>query len=133
MNSFLDTWWTVIYITGVVGPWLLYFDDMRDNNFDAWFSDKTLRKLRVKDNSFLRKIIPFKEFGIVDGQYQRIRYFLYPRAMALFLQSIFIILSVPMCLINQFLIKFMPSYIFGIFGASLLGVWIIYQVLMPLE
>ncbi len=46
-------------------PWTLYFLDLLGNNFDAHFSKETLNKLRVKDNSILRKIIPLKEGNII--------------------------------------------------------------------
>lgn len=121
----------IFFISGLVFPWLSYFVDLWGNNFDAHFSDNTLEKLRVKDGSFLRRVIPFKEGDIVrNGYVYRHRYYLYPRVLALFIQSIIILIAVAIFLINTFVISFLSELVFLVVGGCLLGIWIIYTGIM---
>lgn len=120
-----------LYISGLIIPWIFYFFDLLGNNFDGWFSPSTLEKLRVKESSFLRKIIPLKEGDIVkNGRISGHRYFLYPRALALFIQSIFILIGLIMLAVHLILVSFVPNVIFGIIGGALLGLWLIYTIIM---
>ena len=50
------------FLIGVIIPIVAYINDMFFGNIhDASFSEKTLKRLTVKQDSILRKIIPFKE------------------------------------------------------------------------
>ena len=120
-----------LYISGLLIPWIFYFLDLLGNNFDGHFSNKTLAFLRVKNDSFLRKVIPLKEGDIIrNGQVRGHRYYLYPRVLALFIQSIITILGLILLFIQLILVSFMPNVILGIIGGLLLGVWVIYTLIM---
>jgi hypothetical protein len=117
----------IMYLTGLVGPWLMYLSDLFGNNFDAHFSDDTKRKLRVPDNSFLRKIIPLKEGDVNrDGTPRLYRYFLYPRALALFIQSIILLLGLIALAIHLLIVPFIPDLVFIIVGLTLYVIFAIY-------
>lgn len=50
------------FLIGIILPIVGYLNDMFfGNNHDGEFSEETLKKLTVKQNSFLRKVMPFKE------------------------------------------------------------------------
>lgn len=96
-------------IFALILPYHFLILDMRGNNFDCAFSDKTKEKLRVKDNSFLRKVIPFKEKDYVskDGVVYAHRYFLKIRAIPLFTYSLLFLILFPIFIVNIF-IEFIP-------------------------
>lgn len=120
-----------LFISGLVIPFIFYFSDLLGNNFDAHFSEKTLKKLRVKDTSFLRKIIPFKEGKIErNGLICGFRYYLYPRVLALFIQAMIILIGIIVIAVNYIVFPFVSDYIFGIIGGILLGTWMIYTFIM---
>ena len=117
----------IMFVVGLVGPWIMYLSDLFGNNFDAHFSDETKRKLRVPDNSFLRKIIPIKEGGINrDGTPRLYRYFLYPRALALFIQSIIVLLGLIASAIHFLFVPFIPDSVFFIIGITSFAIFAIY-------
>ena len=118
----------IMYLIGLVGPWMMYLSDLFGNNFDAHFSDETKRKLRVRDNSFLRKIIPIKEGKIFNkkGQQCGYRYYLYPRALALFIQSIILLLGLIALAIHLLIVPFIPDLVFFIIGLTLFVIFAIY-------
>lgn len=121
-----------LYISGLVIPWIFYLVDILGNNFDAHFSNRTLKKLRVKENSFLRKVIPIKEGDIIkNGSVIGHRYYLYPRVLALFIQTIIILFGLILLLIN-FIVLFIPNLILGVIGGVLLCLWIIYTLIMSI-
>lgn len=121
-----------LYISGLVIPWIFYLVDILGNNFDAHFSNRTLKKLRVKENSFLRKVIPIKEGDIIKkGSVIGHRYYLYPRVLALFIQTIIILFGLILLLIN-FIVLFIPNLILGVIGGILLCLWIIYTLIMSI-
>jgi|GEM_PF-3290624 len=118
-----------LFGSGLVIPWIFYFFDMLGNNFDAHFSHCTRNKLRVSDKSFLRKIIPLKEGEIMhQGRVIGYRYFLYIRAVPLFVQTVLIITSIPLFLIDVFVYDFMNNKVFGILGLVLIIIWVIHTV-----
>lgn len=120
-----------MYLAGLVGPWVMYLSDLLGNNFDAHFSDDTKRKLRVPDNSFLRKIIPIKEGGFNrDGTPRIYRYFLYPRALALFIQSIILLLGLIALAIHLLVVPFIPDLAFFIIGLTSFVIFGIYISIM---
>ena len=59
------------FLLGVILPIISYLNDMFfGNNHDGEFSKRTLKKLTVKQDSFFRKIMPFKEIkGSVCPKY----------------------------------------------------------------
>lgn len=117
----------IMYLTGLIGPWIMYLSDLFGNNFDACFSENTKRKLRVPDNSFLRKIIPIKEGGVNrDGTPRIYRYFLYPRALALFIQSIILLLGLIALAIHLLIVPFIPDSVFLIIGLTSFVIFAIY-------
>lgn len=112
-------------------PWVFYFFDLLGNNFDAHFSNNTLKRLTVSESSFLRKIIPLKEGDIVrNGQICGHRYYLYPRVLAVFVQSIILLIGLVMIAIHLIFLPFIPELILGLIGGILLGLWIIYTLIM---
>ena len=116
----------IMYLNGLVGPWVMYLSDLLGNNFDAHFSDETKRKLRVPDNSFLRKIIPIKEGKVLRYGVWCYRYFLYPRALALFIQSIILLLGLIALAIHLLIVPFIPDLVFSILGLTSLVIFVIY-------
>lgn len=120
-----------IFLIGLVVPWVFYFSDLLGNNFDAHFSDRTLKKLRVNEKSFLRKIIPIKEGKIIkNGKIYQYRYYLYPRVLALFFQSIIFIFGLIILFIHLFICSIFSNLFFEIAGGCLMGIWIIYTLIM---
>ena len=116
----------IMYLNGLVGPWVMYLSDLLGTNFDAHFSDETKRKLRVPDNSFLRKIIPIKEGKVLRYGVWCYRYFLYPRALALFIQSIILLLGLIALAIHLLIVPFIPDLVFSIIGLTSLVIFVIY-------
>lgn len=120
-----------LYISGLVIPWIFYFVDLLSNNFDAHFSNSTLQKLKVSENSFLRKIIPLKEGDIIkNGRICGHRYFLYPRVLAVFIQTIILLLGLILLSIHLIIIPFIPNLVLGFIGGILLVLWLIYTIIM---
>ena len=116
----------IMYLAGLIGPWVMYLDDLFGNHFDECFSDETKRKLRVKDNSFLRKIIPIKEGKVLRHGVWCYRYFLYPRALALFIQSIVLLLGLIALAIHLLIVPFIPDLVFFIIGLTSFVIFAIY-------
>ena len=118
-----------MYLTGLIGPWIMYLSDLFENNFDAHFSDETLRKMRVKDNSFLRKTIPLKEGKIYNkkGEQYGYRYYLYPRVLALFIQSIILLLGLIAFAVHFLFVPFIPDSVFLVVGLTSLVIFAIYK------
>lgn len=118
----------IMYLTGLIGPWMMYLSDLFGNNFDACFSENTKRKLRVKDDSFLRKIIPIKEGKVFNkkGQQCGYRYYLYPRVLALFIQSIILLLGLIAFAVHFLFVPFIPDSVFLVVGLTSLVIFAIY-------
>ncbi len=124
-------WYLFLYIAGLVFPLLFYVIDLYDNNFDAHFSEKTLKKLSVKENSIFKKIIPFKEGSIKkNGVVVRYRYLLYPRVYAFLIQSFILLIGLIVLLINFLVIEFMNDRCFMIVGMTSLGIWLVYTLMI---
>ena len=122
-----------LYVSGLFIPWVFYFFDLLGNNFDSHFSSETLKKLTVSKTSFLRKVIPLQEGDIVrNGQICGRRYYLYPRVLAVFIQSLIVLIGLIMIAIHLLLVPFISNLIFGIVGGGLLGVWFLYTLIMSI-
>ena len=114
-------------------PYFFLIFDMWGNSFDAHFSDKTKEKLRVNDNSFLRKVIPFKEKDYVtkNGYVYGHRYFLKIRAIPLFIYSLLVLVLLPLAIINIF-IEFIPLVVAFIFSVILLSYIILHEIIISI-
>lgn len=91
---------------------------------DCYFSDKTIKKLTVPKNSFLRKLVIFKENKMTNPP------FLYIRVIPYLIQLFIVIVSTVLFFINQFVVNFIPSNVFMIIGYSTLGTYIIYELIL---
>ena len=117
----------------LIMPYFFLILDMWGNSFDAHFSDKTKEKLRVKDNSFLRKVIPFKEKDYVtkNGYVYGHRYFLKIRAIPLFIYSLLVLVLLPLAIINIF-VEFIPLVVAFIFSVILLSYIILHEIIISI-
>lgn len=91
---------------------------------DCYFSDKTIKKLTVPKNSFLRKLVIFKENKMTNSP------FLYIRVIPYLIQLVIVIVSTVLFFINQFVVNFIPSNAFMIIGYSTSGTYIIYELIL---
>lgn len=91
---------------------------------DCYFSDKTIKKLTVPKNSFLRKLVIFKENKMTNHP------FLYIRVIPYLIQLFIVIVSTALFFINQFVVNFIPSNVFMIIGYSTSGTYIIYELIL---
>ena len=91
---------------------------------DCYFSDKTIKKLTVPKNSFLRKLVIFKENKMTNPP------FLYIRVIPYLIQLFIVIVSTVLFFTNQFVVNFIPSNVFMIIGYSTSGTYIIYELIL---
>ena len=91
---------------------------------DCYFSDKTIKKLTVPKNSFLRKLVIFKENKMTNPP------FLYIRVIPYLIQLFIVIVRTVLFFINQFVVNFIPSNVFMIIGYSTSGTYIIYELIL---
>ncbi len=122
-----------LLLFSLIIPYFFLVLDMWGNNFDAHFSDKTKEKLRVKDNSFLRKVIPFKEKDYVtkNGFVYGHRYFLKIRAIPLFAYSLLILVLLPLAIINIF-VEFIPLVVAFVLSVILMSYIILHEVIISI-
>ena len=111
------------FLIGVIIPIVAYLNDMFFGNInDASFSEKTLKRLTVKQDSFLRKIAPFKEKkGSVRPKY------LYIRIIPLILHVLILLIIIPIFAIDQLLVNIMIDDVFGYIGIILAAVFVLYN------
>ncbi|MGI6359596.1 MAG: hypothetical protein ACOX02_00950 [Acholeplasmatales bacterium] len=103
-------WVILLYIAGVIIPWLntVYLIYVSIDSYS--FSNNVLKKIIVKENSKLRKIIPFKESYIYKKtKIVGYRYLIYPYAFYLLFQTIFLIVSLILLIIDYFFIPFISK------------------------
>ena len=91
---------------------------------DCYFSDNTIKKLVVPKKSFLRKLVIFKEGKMTNPP------FLYIRVIPYLIQLFIVIVSTILFFINQFAINFIPSILFMAIGYSIVGLYVIYELLL---
>lgn len=94
------------------------------NSNDCYFSDKTIKKLTVPQQSVLRKLVIFKEPKSANPP------FLYIRIIPYLIQLFIVIVSTILFFINQFAINFIPSIVFMIIGYGTSGLYVIYELVL---
>lgn len=111
------------FIIGVILPIIGYLNDMFfGNNHDGEFTEGTLKKLTVRQDSFLRKIIPFKEIkGSVRPKY------LYIRIIPLVVHILVLVIIIPIFAIDQLLANIMIDDVFGYIGIVSTAVFVLYN------
>jgi hypothetical protein len=101
----------------------MFFGNIHDGNF----SERVLKKLTVKQDSFFRKIMPFKKIkGSVHSKY------LYIRIIPLILHILMFLILIPMFMIDQLLTDFIHNDFFGYLGIVSIGVFILYNFIMAI-
>lgn len=97
------------------------------NNHDGEFSEKTLKKLTVKQDSFLRKVMPFKEIkGDVRPKY------LFIRIIPLLVHILEFLILMPVFVLDQLLINILIDDIFGYIGLVSIAIFVLYKILQLL-
>lgn len=91
---------------------------------DCYFSDSTIKKLTVPKNSFLRKLVIFKEGKMTNPS------FLYIRVIPYLIQLFIVIVSTVLFFIDQFVIDFIPSIVFMVISYGTLGTYVIYELFL---
>lgn len=95
-----------------------------DINFTSESLVAGSKKLTVSKNSFLRKLIIFKEGKMTNPP------FLYIRVIPYLIQLFILIASTILFFINQFTINFIPSILFMAIGYSTAGLYVIYELVL---
>lgn len=101
-----------------------FIDLIFGNQHDCYFSDNTIKKLKVPNNSFLRKLVIFKEGKMTNPS------FLYIRVVPYLIQLFIVIVCTVLFFINQFSISFIPSNSFMVIGYSTIGLYVIYDLVL---
>ena len=116
------------FLIGVILPIVGYLNDMFfGNNHDGEFSKRTLKKLTVRQDSFLRKIMPFKEIkGSVRPKY------LYIRIIPLIVHILVLLVIMPIFAIDQLLTNIMIDDVFGYIGIISVTVFILYNFIVAI-
>lgn len=111
------------FLIGVIIPIVGYLNDMFFGNIhDASFSEQTLKRLTVKQDSFLRKVMPFKEIkGSVCPKY------LYIRIIPLVVHVLLVFTIVPIFAIDQLSANIMIDDAFGYIGIVSTAVFVLYN------
>lgn len=91
---------------------------------DCYFSDNTINKLTVPKNSFLRKLVIFKEGKMTNLP------FLYIRVIPYLIQLFIVTIGTILFCINQFAINFIPSTVFMVVGYGTLGTYVIFELVL---
>ena len=111
------------FLIGIILPIVGYLNYMFfGNNHDGEFSEGTLKKLTVKQDSFLRKVMPFKEIkGAVRPKY------LYIRIIPLVVHILVFLILMPVFAIDQLFINIMIDDIFGYIGLVSIVIFVLYN------
>ena len=111
------------FLIGIILPIVGYLIDMFfGNNHDGEFSEETLKKITVKQNSFLRKVMPFKEKkGAVRPKY------LYIRIIPLLVHILVFLILMPVFAIDQLFINIMFDDIFVYIGLVSIVIFVLYN------
>ena len=114
----------VFYICILSTLFMHFINLVFGSQHDCYFSDNTLKKLKVPNNSFLRKLVIFKEGKMTKPP------FLYIRVIPYLIQLFVVIVSTVLFIINQFSIRFIPSNIFMVIGYGTAGLYVIYELVL---
>lgn len=115
----------IVFFICILSVLIMNFSNLiLDSQNDCYFSDKTIKKLTVPKNSFLRKLVIFKENKMTNPP------FLYIRVIPYLIQLFIVIVSTVLFFINQFVVNFIPSNVFMIIGYSTSGTYIIYELIL---
>lgn len=114
----------VFYICILSTLFMHFINLIFGSQHDCFFSDNTIKKLKVPNNSVLRKLVIFKEGKMTNPP------FLYIRVIPYLIQLFIVIVSTILFFINQFAISFIPSIVFMIIGYGTTGFYIIYELML---
>lgn len=115
----------IVFLICILSVLIMNFSNLiLGSQNDCCFSDKTIKKLTVPKNSFLRKLVIFKENKMTNPP------FLYIRVIPYLIQLFIVIVSTVLFFINQFVVNFIPSNVFMIIGYSTSGTYIIYELIL---
>lgn len=101
-----------------------YFNIILGSSHDGYFSNEIIKKLTIPKNSFLRRLLRFKE-----NQFT-LRPLLYIRVIPFLIQIIIVMVSIPIFFINQFVISFLPNLVLFIVAGVSLGGYYIYELVL---
>lgn len=114
----------VFYICILSTLFMHFINLIFGSQHDCFFSDNTIKKLKVPNNSVLRKLVIFKEGKMTNPP------FLYIRVIPYLIQLFIVTVSTILFFINQFAISFIPSIVFMIIGYGTTGFYIIYELVL---
>lgn len=114
----------VFFICILVTLFMHFINLILGSKNDCYFSDNTIKKIVVPNNSFLRKIVMFKEGKKTNPP------FLYIRVIPYLIQLFIVIVSTALFFVNQFVISFIPSIVFMIVGYSTLVLYVVYELVL---
>lgn len=101
---------------------LLIFGDSNDR----WFSDSFIKKMTVPKDSFLRKLVIFREARNANPK------FLYFRVIPYLINLYLTIICTMLYIINQFFVFFIPPRFFLMYGACSIIVNFSYGAILSL-
>ena len=96
------------------------------NPHDGYFSDEIIEKLTIPHSSYLRKIMIFKE------NKSALHPFLYIRAIPYLIQLCFVVINIPIFLIDQLIFSFLPDIFFMALSGILFVAHYVYQLVLVL-
>ena len=114
----------VFFICILVVLFMHFINLIFGSQHDCYFSDNTIKKLTVPKESFLRKLVVFKEGKMTNPP------FLYVRVIPYLIQLLIVIVSTVLFFIDQFAIDFIPSIVFMVIGYGTLGTYVIYELFL---
>ena len=114
----------VFFICILVVLFMHFINLIFGSQHDCYFSDNTIKKLIVPKKSFLRKLVIFKENKITNPP------FLYTRIIPYLIQLFVVIFSTLLFFVNQFVISFIPCFVFMIVGYGFLVLNIVYELIL---
>ena len=112
----MDLTMTICFIFLFFIPILYYLMGiyLGDKN-DSAFSDATLKKLTIKQDSILRKIIPYKKKGYICTTY------LYIRIIPFIIHVLLFVVLMIMLAVDQLLIDFINDKVY-VYIATIIGI-----------
>ncbi len=115
----------IVFFIGIFTPLLMHCKNLIFGNpNDCYFSNNTINKLTVPNNSFLRKLVIFKEGKMTNPP------FLYIRVIPYLIQLLIVIVSTILFFINQFVVSFIPNIVFVIIECGSCSAYLIYELVL---